>query len=476
MISENHGEMYYYKMKKKELINKMDGKQADQILEKEIKTLIETQAEGEYWDFKREWYSDNIDLLHDIICMANSMANRDCYIIIGVEDQSYQIVGVKEQNRKNQQNIINLLHQKPRWAGGYIPEVYVKTIEISECQIDVIIIKQSNNTPFYLTASYPSPKGKLSAGAIYTRKGDTNTPKNETADLYDTELLWKRRFGLLYSPSQRAMYYLEDIDNWEFVDQEKSSEGTESYSFFYYKPDPDYTIYIIYGKEELSNDDYVPPKDVNDKNVAECYFYIFAFCNVSYHTDFSNDLEVVLYYKNIPLFSSSVECIDEGRTKIIPPAYWNNAYYIKNTMKFLFFKFVFNKMGENFSSEAQDMLLRVIPVYKSEEEYRAFTDYIKEKGFSLERIGEKKISGEALERLNSIEIFGYPSYGKPGEIDSISSVLRTRKDMVINFANPENPYFARITKYLQRGRMLVEWLEEWRKNCDNESVDFLDLK
>ena len=52
MISENHGEMYYYKMKKKELINKMDGKQADQILEKEIKTLIETQAEGEYWDLK----------------------------------------------------------------------------------------------------------------------------------------------------------------------------------------------------------------------------------------------------------------------------------------------------------------------------------------------------------------------------------------------------------------------------------------
>lgn len=229
-------------MKIKELINKMDGKQVDQSLEKEIEILITTRAEGEYWDFKREWYSDNIDLLHDIICMANSMANRDCYIIIGVEDQNYQIVGVKEEKRKNQQNIINLLHQKPRWAGGYIPEVYVKTIEISECQIDVIIIKQSDNTPFYLTTSYPSPKGKLSAGAIYTRKGDTNTPKNETADLYDTERLWKRRFGLLYSPSQRAKYYLEDIDNWEFVDQEKSREGTESYSFYYYSSDPDYTI------------------------------------------------------------------------------------------------------------------------------------------------------------------------------------------------------------------------------------------
>src|SRR5699024_5979525 len=181
---------------------------------------------------------------------------------------------------------------------------------------------------------------------------------------------------------------------------------------------------------------------------------------------------IVLYYKNIPLFSSSVECIDEGRTKIIPPAYWNDAYYIKNTMDFLLFKFVFNKMGENYSSEAQDMLLRVIPVYKSEEEYRAFIDYIKEKGFGLERIGEKKISGEALERLNSIEILGYSSYGKPGKIEYISNTLRIRKDLVINFANPENPYFDRITKYLKRGRMLVKWLEEWRKTCDDESVDF----
>lgn len=70
------------------------------------------------------------------------------------------------------------------------------------------------------------------------------------------------------------------------------------------------------------------------------------------------------------------------------------------------------------------------------------------------------MSGEALERLNSTEILEYPSYGKPGETESISSVLRTRKGMVINFANPENPYFDRITKYLKRGKC---WLSGWKR-------------
>lgn len=28
-------------------------------------------------------------------------------------------------------------------------------------------------------------------------KGDTNMPKTATADLHDTEILWKRLFGLL---------------------------------------------------------------------------------------------------------------------------------------------------------------------------------------------------------------------------------------------------------------------------------------
>lgn len=71
-------------------------------LKNKILELIERHAEGEYWDFKQQWHSNNADLLHDIICMANSLANRDCYIIIGVEDGSYNVLGVDDENRKNQ--------------------------------------------------------------------------------------------------------------------------------------------------------------------------------------------------------------------------------------------------------------------------------------------------------------------------------------------------------------------------------------
>ena len=46
-------------------------------LENEIVELIERKAEGSYWDFKKEWHSNNADLLHDIICMANSTVQLD---------------------------------------------------------------------------------------------------------------------------------------------------------------------------------------------------------------------------------------------------------------------------------------------------------------------------------------------------------------------------------------------------------------
>lgn len=36
------------------------------ILIKEITHLVELKQEGEYWDFKKGWYKNKPDLLHDI--------------------------------------------------------------------------------------------------------------------------------------------------------------------------------------------------------------------------------------------------------------------------------------------------------------------------------------------------------------------------------------------------------------------------
>lgn len=74
----------------------------------DIKKLISLKQEGNYWDFKREWYSQDkkADLLHDIICMANNLVNRDAYIIIGVDEENdYSFSSVKsDPNRKTHSN------------------------------------------------------------------------------------------------------------------------------------------------------------------------------------------------------------------------------------------------------------------------------------------------------------------------------------------------------------------------------------
>lgn len=438
------------------------------LLEDEIQELIDSHTEGDYWDFKQEWYSHNSDLLHDIICMANSLANRDCYIIIGVNDD-YKIIGVGDKNRKNQQNVIDFLRQKPKWAGGYIPQVYVKTICISHKELDIIIIKQSNNTPFYLLEDYKKGDGNpLFKGVIYIRKGDSNTPKTGTSDLYDVEILWKRRFGLLYNPSQRAKFYLKDIENWERINYEMDKEIEQS-MYFYYKIDPDYTIYYRYDDLE-ENIDY-KIEDINDEEIGEMFYYLFSFSNVSYHKDFTNNMKVILYYKNVPLYCSNLACIDEGRTTVVPPKMWTNAYYIKDDFTYLMFEFIYKYSCVGYSDEAREMILRVVPVYENDEERDEFEKYIKNKGFSLHRLfGNLKEFGnlkdEALTRFNNTNIVLYKDYENLCSIQQITNELMEKKELVMNFASSENKCFDEITRYLRSGKMRVDWLNEWR-NINN---------
>lgn len=429
-------------------------------LKNEILELIERHAEGGYWDFKQQWHSNNADLLHDIICMANSLANRDCYIIIGVEDGSYNVLGVDDENRKNQQKVIDLLQQKPAWAGGYIPEVYVKTIFIADKEIDVVVVKQSDNTPFYLLADYKKEGQQIFKGAIYTRKGDTNTPKTRTADLHDTELLWKRRFGLLYNPSQRAKFYLKDLENWESADGETDKSGRDN-SFLFYRPDPDFTVYLIY--EDEADEDMKYAKDINDDAVGAQSYYLFAFCNVCYHTDYSSRYKVVLYYKEVPLFSSIIESVDEGRTRVVPPELSViDPHYIEDSFQYLMFEFVFRYWCFNYSTEAREMFLRVIPVYKSDEEHDEFMKYIQRKGFSKNKMFGGEINGEALTRLKNTSIGLYEGYDVPEEVISISQELKENKDFVINFASLNNSEYNQVTESLRKWKMVVDWLTDWR--------------
>lgn len=79
--------------------------------------------------------------------------------MFGVEDKTCKIVGVEnDENRKNQQQLINLLKSR-EFAGGIRPKIEMHTISLSNHEIDVLIVKNTMDTPYYLVKEF---KGKLS--------------------------------------------------------------------------------------------------------------------------------------------------------------------------------------------------------------------------------------------------------------------------------------------------------------------------
>ena len=152
-----------------------------------IVSFVNSKKEANNYDFKREWYSKGKDgdFLHDILCLANNIENIDAYLIIGVAD-NYDVIGVNEWRKSNE--IFDRL-RSISFAGGYMPDIELRKVYYKYHKLDVIIVKSSKNVPYYLTKTH-----KNVGTQIYTRVGDTNTPKNETANYNDVETLWRIHF------------------------------------------------------------------------------------------------------------------------------------------------------------------------------------------------------------------------------------------------------------------------------------------
>ncbi|WP_227551589.1 ATP-binding protein [Metabacillus sediminilitoris] len=43
--------------------------------------------------YKQVWHKDNERLLHDILCFANTVHDRDCYIMVGISDDG-KVIGL----------------------------------------------------------------------------------------------------------------------------------------------------------------------------------------------------------------------------------------------------------------------------------------------------------------------------------------------------------------------------------------------
>ena len=323
-----------------------------------IEKLISLKQEGSYWDFKREWYSQDkkADLLHDIICMANNLSNRDSYIIIGVDEENdYSFSSVMDDpNRRNTQQLVDFLRDK-HFAGGVRPVVHVENISIGENEIDVIVVHNSDATPFYLTEKYQS----VMSNNIYTRVMDSNTPKNKSADLSHIELLWKKRFGLLASPIERMMIFLKNPGLWDCSPscfEEK----------LYYRFSPEFTI-----------------ETVMDDSKNGYQYYLFNQTDI--HPRW---YDINLYYHQTMLASLEGVSLDGGRYFTPSPRTdgisltqyhnWDVAfkYYIKNSIEYIVHEFYYHPDGDD-ETIAHNRFMKCILVFECDSEKENFKEYLK---------------------------------------------------------------------------------------------------
>ncbi len=342
----------------------------------EIIDLIDSQREDEWWDFKYEHHHNKADLVHDIICMANNRANRDSYIICGVEDKTFNIVGVEnDPHRRNQQNIVDIL-RSVSFAGGVRPRVEVRTIQIDDHEVDIIIVKNSFDVPYYLEKSYQdndiqsddSKKGKkvVNQYHIYTRVVDNNTAIDKNADINDIEFLWKKRLGLIDTPLQLIYKLLQKPDDWEYED-----------NVYYHKLYPQYTI-----KNEFDCDRDGFNEDCREENPA---MYHYAQCDTRTHYG-----RISIFHYSTKLYSCQSSSLDGARALVPCPECeylrLNNQpftdttfrYYFEDSIDWKLLCFFKKKKDETTGKEASYAIINhmeVVLLFNDEKQHDAFIQY-----------------------------------------------------------------------------------------------------
>lgn len=379
----------------------------------EILELMNLRQEGGHWDFKKEWYKyDNKgkqDLLHDIICMSNNLDSRDAFIIIGVnEDDNYNLRDVSEDNgRKNTQNIVDFLKDK-KFAGGLRPTVYVKSYQISGKTIDVIVILNDNNTPYYLTDNFQG----IRANYIYTRIQDTNTPIDRSADIDKVEFLWRKRLGLTQTVLERFEIYLEDYENW--------NDGPYGEMQKYYKYFPEFTIEYMSAKDGRDGYEYY----LFSQTDSSPHWYDIQF--KYYQTLLKELLGVALdggrYFTPCP----EIAGITLDKTKNYN---WDFSYryFTKGTFKYKLNEFFY--LQESFSEEYSRMeFFEVVLLFETENERMEFEKFVR-------RNWDKR--DMYLNNVYMPHIPNLPNYKEGAFIEEYENALVLNK-MLSEFRNNQN--------------------------------------
>lgn len=318
-------------------------------IKEEILQLISLKQEGGYWDFKKQWHDNKTSLLHDIICMANNLHNRNSYIIIGVdEEQDFSIADVKyDPNRRNTQNMVTFLRDK-KFAGGARPLVYVEQISMAGKDMDVIVIENSSNTPFYLTDQFEGVR----ANHIYARVMDTNTPIDKSADINNVEYLWRKRFHIDETPREKFVHFLKNPDEWEPIQDHDLG--------YFYKYAPEYTFTC----------------ESDDRDGYEYYLFGQVDTRPSWWL-------ITLKYHQTAIAQYLGISLDGGRAFVVAPrrAYDLSddvsgfGYYLQDSLRYRLLQFYHKR--ETCEEYSYDTYMGSVVIFESKFEYEQFIRYVK---------------------------------------------------------------------------------------------------
>ena len=340
----------------------------NQYIEDIVREFFYQGTEGEYWDFKEEPYfyegqseKDNNkkkgDLLHDIICMANNLSNRDAYIIMGIQNKPVKITGIKQFSNKWTQESYQDFLQNLSWAGDCVPTVELRSI--SDGNLEVLVIRKSNKVPFYLTKRY----NKVKENQIYVRRGAKNTAIDRQAEISDIEKLFEFRFGLIPFPKERVINYITDHDHW--IDM-KGDYETRSW---YYEKFPEYTMELV---DDPQNDELRAP--------------VYALIHPNVRTIW--EILRIKYHQTILLEFTS-HYIDEYRGLSVQPRFsflklfegvnninlkTNYYYYLADSVE-INLMYLLEELHEQ-DGEALRQHLSLISVFKNDDERETIEKYV----------------------------------------------------------------------------------------------------
>lgn len=233
--------------------------------------------EQEYLDFKKEYSDNNAALIHDLLCLLNAEAKSDRYLIFGVEDKTGKIIGVEnDKNRKNSQNIINLIRNAKI---NKMPTISIETSTIDGHEIDILILHNKKHRPYFLLNDFTTGKKTIRAGVIYTRDGDCNTDTNGTADTAKIQSMWRENFGLDLTPIERLEIYIKEHDMW--LKQPSSIDK----SVYYYKQFPEFTIELETEDDCKINLDWYSYRPAILYNINLSYFNTVLDTRIFYSLD-----------------------------------------------------------------------------------------------------------------------------------------------------------------------------------------------